>query len=68
MHNHACMTSKYLKRASINNVDMEGGRGVNQMSILLHKPYLVKGSTKGERGQKYPKTCLYGLWMTPKDG
>ena len=28
------------------------GRGVFQMSILLHKPYLVKWSTKGEGGSK----------------
>ena len=37
---------------------MEGG-GANQMSILQHKPYLVKLSTKG--GQKYPKQCPHGL-------
>ena len=31
------------------------GEGVSQMSMLLHKPYLVKWSTKGEGGQKSPK-------------
>ena len=32
------------------------GRGVSQMTILFHKAYLVKVTTKGERGgQKYPK-------------
>ena len=46
----------------------EGGvsiRGVCQMSILLHKPYLVKWPTKGEGGQKCPKNCPHGLWMVP---
>ena len=42
-----------------------GGRGVSQMTILLHKPYLVKVTTKGEGGQKYPKIWPRGLWMTP---
>ena len=37
-----------------------------KMSIFLHKPYLVKWSTKGERGKKCPKKCPHGLWMTPK--
>ena len=32
----------------INHVDMAGGEGVVKMSILLHKPNLVKMSTKGE--------------------
>ena len=44
--------------------DEEGG-GVSQMTILLHKPYLVKVTTKGERGLKYPKNWPRGLWMTP---
>ena len=39
----------------INYVDMEG-EGISQMSILLHKPYLVKLSTKG-RGSKM-STCF----------
>ena len=36
------------------------------MSILLHKPYKVKVSTKGEGGQKSPYFCPHGLWMAPK--
>ena len=44
---------------------MAGGEGGCQMSILLHKPYLVKWSTKGEGGQKCLKICPHGLWMTP---
>ena len=55
----------FSKGASINHVDMEGGRGVSQMSMLLHKPYLVKWSAKGEGGQKSPKNCPHGLWMPP---
>ena len=39
------------------------GEGVNQMTVLKYKPYLVKVTTKG--GQKYPKICPRGLWMTP---
>ena len=35
------------------------------MTILLNKPYLVKVTTKGEEGQKYPKIWPRGLWMTP---
>ena len=34
------------------------------MSILLHKPYVEKWSTKGE-GSKMSKNCPHGLWMTP---
>ena len=36
---------------------VEGGgvRGVSQMTILLHKPYLVKATTKGEGGSKISK-------------
>ena len=33
------------------------------MSMLLHKSYSVKWSTKGEGGQKSPKNCPHGLWM-----
>ena len=34
------------------------------MAILIHKPYLVKVSTK-IRGSKYPKIWTRGLWMSP---
>ena len=40
------------------------GRGVNQMTILLQKPFLINVTTKGEGGQKYPKFWPRGLWMT----
>ena len=49
----------------INHVDLAGGRGVCQMSILLHKHYIVKWSTKGERGPKSQNFCPHVLWMTP---
>ena len=49
----------------INHVDMAGGGGVYQLSILLHKPYLVKWSTKGEGGQTCSKNFPRGLWKTP---
>ena len=31
------------------------GEGVSQITILLHKPYLVKVNTKGGGGSKIPK-------------
>ena len=34
---------------------LRGEGGVSQMTILLHKPYLVKVTIKGGGGQKYPK-------------
>ena len=42
-------------------------RGVAQISTLLNKSYLVKLSTKGEGGQKYPKFCLRGLYTAPNE-
>ena len=33
------------------------------MSTLLNNPYLVKVSTNGGGGQKYPKICSRGSWM-----
>ena len=45
----------------INHVDSWGGRGVSQETVLWHKSYLVKVTTKG--GQKYPNFCPRGLWM-----
>ena len=36
------------------------------MSTLLNKCYLMKVSTKGEGGQKYPKFCLRGLYTPLK--
>ena len=44
----------------INHVDMARG-GVCQMSILLHKPYLVKLSTKGGGGSKLSK--ILSTWF-----
>ena len=45
-----------------------GGRdgGVCQMSILLHKLYQVKWSTKEEGGQKRPNLCQ-GIFMKQKN-
>ena len=42
------------------------GRGVNEMSILPHTPYLVKWSLKGEWGQKYSKNLwIHGCPIAP---
>ena len=52
----------------INNVVMSRGGGFAKcpdMSILIHKPYMVKWSTEGEGAKKYPKNCPHGLWMNP---
>ena len=46
---------------------MAGGRGVCQMSILLHKPYLVKLSTKGGGGSKMPKILSTWFMDDPQD-
>ena len=35
------------------------------MSMILHKPYLVKWLTKGGRGVEMSKNYLRGLWMAP---
>ena len=32
------------------------GEGVSKMTILLHKPYVITVTTKGEGGSKIPKT------------
>ena len=45
------------KRSFINHVDT----GHGQISILLHKTYLVKWSTKGG-GQRCLKFCPLGSW------
>ena len=39
------------------------GDAVGQITILLHKPYFVKGE-----GVKNPKNKPRGLWMTPRGG
>ena len=48
---------------------MRWERGVSKINTLLHKPYLhfylVKVSTKGAGGQKYPKICSRSLWTAP---
>ena len=38
------------------------GRGCSQMTILSHKPYLVKVTTKGGRGSKISKNLT--TWFT----
>ena len=49
---------------------MEGGRGINQLSIVqLTKPYLVfKIVHKRGGSQKCPKNCHHGLWLAPPWG
>ena len=37
------------------------GRGVSQMSMLLHKSYLVKWSTKGEGGKNLQKLSTWSM-------
>ena len=41
------------------------GEGVNQMTILLHKPYIVKVATMGEGESKKSKKLPRDLWITP---
>ena len=52
----------FVKGLWISHVDMAGGGGC-EMSVLLHKPYLVKWSTKGGggRGSKCPINCPHSL-------
>ena len=40
-------------------MDRIEGDGVSQMAILLHKPYLVKVTTKGAGGSKIPKKTTW---------
>ena len=43
------------------------GEGVGYPNdLFITNPYLIKGTTKGGGGQKYPKIRPRGLWMTPK--
>ena len=37
------------------------------MTILLHKPYLVKVTTKGERGSKMPKKLTTWFMDDPSE-
>ena len=42
------------------------GEGVTQMSILLHKAYLLKWPKKQRgKGDKNVQNCPHDLWMTP---
>ena len=41
------------------------GEGVSQMSMLLHKPYLVKWSTKGGGGSKISKKTVHMVYGCP---
>ena len=45
---------------------VEGEVGVSQMTILLHKPYFVKATTKGKGGMEkiHKSLTTRGLWMT----
>ena len=42
-------------------------RGVSQMTILLHKSYLIKVTTKGGGGSKIPKNLTTWFMDDPKD-
>ena len=42
------------------------GMGVSQMTILLHKPYLVKVTTKGGGGSKIPEILTTWFMNDPK--
>ena len=56
------MSSLLVGRGSfINHVDIEGGRGVSQMSISQRKPYFVKLSTMGEGGVKM--STKFSTWF-----
>ena len=54
-----CSKGVFRKGSFINHVYMTGRRGVCQMSILLHKPYLVKWFTKGRGGQNVQKLSTW---------
>ena len=61
MNNQTCI--QVDKGTYINHVDSWGG-GVGQMTILLHKPYLVfKSDHEGGGGVKIPKNWPRVLWM-----
>ena len=57
---------RYLSRGIHNPRGQLRGRGgrLSQMTILLHKPHLVK-VTMNEGRAKYPKIWPRGLWMAP---
>ena len=42
-----------------------GREGVTQMTILLHKPYIVKVAMMGEGESKKSKKLPRDLWITP---
>ena len=48
-------------------MDSWGWKGVSQITILLHKPYLVKVTTKGGEGSKIPKTSNTRFMNDPLD-
>ena len=43
----------YVELTPLCHVDWEGS--FSQMTLLLHKPYLVNVTAMGEGGEKYPK-------------
>ena len=43
------------------------GRGLNQMTILLHKPYFLNVTTKGEGGPEIHKNLTTLFMDDPKD-
>ena len=61
-HAYSKNSFKIALGTSINHMDSWEGRGVSQMTILLHKPYLVKVTTKGKGVQNTQKIdhVVYG--------
>ena len=60
MHRHIIILVNQTKGSYINHVQVEG-KGVCQMTILQHKPYLVQVTTKGGWRSKIPKNLT--MWF-----
>ena len=56
-----------LDKGSFKNyVVLVGGEGDNSKDNLLHRPYLIKKTVRGEGGggQKFPSLKRHSLWTT----
>ena len=42
-----------------------GGKGGSPKDNLLHRPYLIKKTSRGEGGQKLPILRQHSLWTAP---
>ena len=51
--------------SSINYVVSVGGEGGSPKDDLLHRPYLIKKTTRGGGGQKSPILGRHSLWTAP---